>query len=513
MRQWLITSTVLVFLALGVPPADAAQGQVSIALTGEPLTMDPHIQSEFIGTMIWPWACDNLIQSKGEEGGFKPWLAEKFERIDAKTWKFTIRKDAKFFDGTPVTAEAVKFSLERILDPKVKSRLVVYFKSIDRVETPDTHTAILHLKSPDNGILNLLQRWGHVVSPKVKDMDSAAISREPHCSGPYVLKEWTKGQRMVFEANPAWWGNALYPNRPKTVILRSIKESTTRVKALISDEMDVITGVEPHFVPEIKANPNMIVASVPSVRIMYMGFFTGHSGPFADVRVRQAVSHAINSEGIVKTFLGGFADRWQQMLHPWMYSGYDPKLTWYGYDPAKARQLLKEAGYAEGFKAHLFGVSGRYPADKEICEALAGMLKEIKIDAPCNAQVFPLYRRTFTAFQQGTRKEPALYLQAFGNGAGYTPVSFRGFSACGGAWSPHCFKEFDDMLDKAVGTADTGEQQGAYERVGRWMRDNATHVPILKTHEVWGLNKNVQFKANHNENLPAWEIVVKKPTN
>jgi peptide/nickel transport system substrate-binding protein len=152
MRHWLITSTVLVFLALGVPPADAAQGQVSIALTGEPLTMDPHIQSEFIGTMIWPWACDNLIQSKGEEGGFKPWLAEKFERIDAKTWKFTIRKDAKFFDGTPVTAEAVKFSLERILDPKVKSRLVVYFKSIDRVETPDTHTAILHLKSPDNGI-------------------------------------------------------------------------------------------------------------------------------------------------------------------------------------------------------------------------------------------------------------------------------------------------------------------------------------------------------------------------
>lgn len=513
MHKWMAMGLALAVWTIGAPQANAFKGTVTVALTGEPLTMDPHIQSEFIGTMIWPWACDNLIQSKGEEGGFKPWLAEKFERIDAKTWKFTLRKDAKFFDGTPVTSEAVKFSLERILDPNTKSRLVVYFKSIDRVEAPDKHTAILHLKAPDNGILNLLQRLAHIVNPKVKDMDPATVSREPQCSGPYLLKEYVKGQRMAFEANPDWWGNSMYPNRPKTLILRSIRESTTRVKALISDEVDVVTGVAPHFVPEIQANPKTEVASVPAVRIMYMGFFTTHGGPFADARVRQAVNHAVNSEAIVRTFLGGFADRWQQLLHPWMYSGYDPKMTWHGYDLAKARQFMKEAGYENGFKAHFFGVTGRYPADKEACEAIAGMLKEIKIDAPCNAMVFPLYRRTFTAFQQGTRKEPALYLQAFGNGAGYAPVSFRGFSACGGAWSPHCFKEFDAMLDKAVGTSDPKEQQGAYEKVNHWMRDNATHVPILKIHEVWGLNKNVRFRANHNENLPAWEIEVKRPVN
>jgi peptide/nickel transport system substrate-binding protein len=497
---------------VGASPASAFKGSVTIALTGEPLTMDPHIQSEFIGTMIWPWTCDNLIQSKGEEGGFKPWLAEKFERVGPQTWKFTLRKDAKFFDGTPVTSEAVKFSIERILDPATKSRLVVYFKSIERVETPDPHTAIVHLTSPDNGILNLLQRWAHIVSPKVKDMDPAAVSREPQCSGPYRLKDYVKGQRMVFEANPDWWGNSMYPNRPQTLTLRSIRESTTRVKALVTGEVDVITGVAPHFVPEIRSNSNVEVASIPSVRIMYMGFFTQHGGPFADVRVRKAVSHAVNSEAIVKTLLGGFADRWQQLLHPWMYSGYDRKMTWHGYDPATARQLLKEAGYEGGFKAYLFGVTGRYPADKEACEAISGMLKEIKVDAPCSAMVFPLYRRTFTAFQQGTQKEPALYLQAFGNGAGYTPVSFRGFSACGGAWSPHCFKELDQMLDKAVATPDPAEQQTAYERVSHWLRDNATHVPLLKIHEVWGLNKNVKFKPNHNENLPAWEIEVKKPT-
>jgi len=512
-RIWIAVALALTLGFAGAPPADAFRGSATIALTGEPLTMDPHIQSEFIGTMIWPWACDNLIQSEGEEGGFKPWLAEKFERIDAKTWKFTLRKDAKFFDGTPVTSEAVKFSLERIIDPKTKSRLLVYFKSVDRVETPDPHTAVLRLKVPDNGILNLLQRWAHILNPKAKGMDPATVSREPQCSGPYVLKSWTKGQKMVFEANPNWWGNSKYPNRPKDLTLRRIQESTTRVKALLAGEVDVITGVMPHFVPQIKSDPKVDVASIPSVRIMYMGFFTMHGGPFADKRVRQAVNHAVNSEAIVRSFLGGFADPWQQMLHPWMYSGYDPKMTWHGYDPAKARQLMKEAGYENGFKADFFGVSGRYPADKEICEAISGMLKAIKIDAPCKAMVFPLYRRTFTAHQQGKEKGPAMYLQAFGNGAGYTPVSFRGFSACGGAWTPHCFKEFDAMLDKAIGTADIKEQQASYEKVNHWMRDNSTHRPILKIHEVWGVSKSVEFKPNHNENLPAWEIVSKKPVN
>ena len=510
MHRWIAIGLALAVWAIGAPQANAFKGSLTIALTGEPLTMDPHIQSEFIGTMIWPWACDNLIQSKPkEEGGFKPWLAEKFERIDAQTWKFTLRKDAKFFDGTPVTSEAVAFSLKRILDPATKSRLVVYFKTIDRVETPDRHTAIIHLTSPDNGILNLLERWAHIVSPKVKDTDPATISREPQCSGPYLLKEWTKGQRMVFEANPNWWGNSMYPNRPKTITLRTIRESTTRVKALGAGEVDVITGVEPQFVAELRANPNTEVGTIPAVRIMYMGFFTQHGGPFADPRVRRAVSHAVNSEAIVRTFLGGFAERWQQMLHPWVYSGYDPKMSWWGYDLGKARQLMKEAGYEGGFKAHFFGVTGRYPADKESCEAISSMLKEIKIDAPCNAMVFPLFRRTFTAFQQGTRKEPALYLQAFGNGAGYTAVSLRGFSGCGGAWSPHCFKELDQMVDKAVATADIKEQQAAFEKVNHWLRDNATHVPILKIHEVWGMNKGVKVTPSHNESLPAWELEVK----
>ena len=511
MRKYLIVPLVLALVGLAVPRAEAIKkGTVTVALSGEPLTFDPHIQSEFIGTMIWPWGYDNLVQSTPRTGEIKPWLAEKYERINAKQWKFTIRKDAKFHDGTPVTAEAVKYSIDRIIDPKTKSRLLAYFKSVDRVEVPDKYTAILHLKVPDNGILKLLYRWGHIVNPKIKNMDPTEVSRSSHGSGPYILKEWTKGQKMVFEANPNWWGNKMYPNRPQTLILRRIQESTTRVKALLTGEVDIITGIAPHFVPEVKANPKVETIAIPSVRILYMGFFTKHGGPFANVKVRQAVNHAVDTESIRKTFLGGFADPYYQMLHPWVYSGYSKKMTsWYPYDLGKAKQLMKEAGFEKGFKATLFTTLGRYPADKEACEAISGMVKKIGIDSPCSPMVFPLYRRTFTAFQKGNRKEPAMYYQGFGNGAGYTSVSLRGFSACNGAWSPHCFKEYDAQVDKAIGTEDVEDQQAEFEKVQMWMRDNATHRPVLKIHEIFGNSKRVSFKPSHDENLHPWEIAVK----
>ena len=512
MRKWLIVPLALALaLAVFAPPrAEAFKGTVTVALSGEPLSMDPHIQSEFIGTMIWPWAYDNLIQSEPLVGKLKPWLAEKFERINSKQYKFTLRKDAKFNDGTPVTAEAVKYSIDRIVDPKTKSRLVPYFKSIDRVEVADKYTAILHLKVADNGILKLLQRWGHVMNPKAKDMDPASISRNPQGSGPYVLKEWTKGQKMVFEANPHWWGSKMYPNRPKTLILRRIQESTTRVKALLAGEVDIVTGIAPQFIPEVKANPKLEVVAIPSVRILYMGFFTTHGGPFANVKVRQAVNYAVDSESIRKTFLGVFADPYFQLLHPWVYSGYSKKITsWYPYDLGKAKQLMKEAGFEKGFKATLFTTLGRYPADKEACESITGMVKKIGVDAPCGPLVFPLYRQTFTAFQQGKKKEPGFYYQGFGNGAGYTSVSLRGFSACKGAWSPHCFKEYDALVDKAIATEDIEDQQAEFEKAQMWMRDNATHKPILKIHEVVGNNKRVSFKASHDENFHPWEIAVK----
>ncbi len=141
-----------------MPNAAAAdKDTVTIALTGEPPTMDPHRVSNFIGTMVWRWSYDTLVTVETGTGEIKPWLAEKWEKLDNKSVKFWLRKDATFTDGTPVTAESVQYAISRVLKSQRQS---TYFKSFDRIEILDDHTLIWHNKVPDNGMFNRLSRWG-----------------------------------------------------------------------------------------------------------------------------------------------------------------------------------------------------------------------------------------------------------------------------------------------------------------------------------------------------------------
>jgi peptide/nickel transport system substrate-binding protein len=492
----------------GILTADAAdKDTVTIALTGEPPTMDPHRVSNFIGTMVWRWSYDTLLTAETGSGQIKPWLAEKWEKLDDTSIKFWLRQDATFSDGSPVTSESVQFALSRVLG---SARQSTYFKSFDRIEIIDDKTFIWHNKQPDNGLFNRLTRWAHAISLNARDKDEATISRTTFGSGPYVLTSWTKGNKMVFETNPNWWGNSLYPNRPKTIVLRRLPEATTRVKALLTGEVDVAWGVLPQYIPQVENNPGTEVAAVPAVRIMHMGFFTTHGGPLADVRVRKAVNYAIDADLIRRTILGGRADLIGQMLHPWNYSGYNPNKEWYGYDPEKAKTLLQEAGYPKGFSMEIIATNGRYPGDKATCEASAGMLKKVGIDATCNAQRFPLFKKLHRAYKTGKQQGAAAYYMGFGNGGGESALVLRGSSSCKGPWSGMCFPDLDDRIDKAAALTDPQEQQAAFEAITDLMKDKVTHKIYFKIHDVLGYSSRLAFTPRHDETLFPWEIVVKQ---
>ncbi|MEK6711421.1 MAG: ABC transporter substrate-binding protein, partial [Nitrospinota bacterium] len=190
---------------------------MTIVLFGDTPTMDPHGGTSAIGNIVWRWSYDSLLSSETGTRKLLPWLAEKWERTGPTAYKFWLRKGVKFADGSPFTAESVKYSMERIVN-SLEQR--AYFQSLERIEILDDHTFIWHTVRPDNGLPLRLARWAPPVSLKTKGLDKAEISRNTFGTGPYILKAWTKGQRMVFEANPNWWANDRYPNRPKTVVLR-----------------------------------------------------------------------------------------------------------------------------------------------------------------------------------------------------------------------------------------------------------------------------------------------------
>ena len=384
-----------------------------------------------------------------------------------------------------------------------------YFKEFNRIEVIDERSFIWHSKGVDNGLFNRLIRWGHVMSPKTKGMDHVVFARSSFGSGPYVLKSWTKGQRMILEANPDWWGKRQYPNMPKTVVLRAITESATRVKALLADEVDVIIGVPAHMMPQVQENPKKVAASVPGVRILFLNFDTRQGGPFADLTVRKAIAHAVDAESIRKTILGGRAEPIGQLYHPWNYAGYNPNKKWYAYDPAKAKAFMKASPYAKGFKAEIYSPIGRYAGDKEACEAIAGMVKKIDIDATCRPMNYALYSKVRRAYQEKKQKAPAIFFSAFGNSGGDPALVTRAVVGCKGAWSYHCFPDIDEAVNKAASVADHEEQHAAFEKIADMVKERTLVSILYRTHDIYAYSKALNFFPRHDEALYPWEITAK----
>ncbi|MEK6709615.1 MAG: ABC transporter substrate-binding protein, partial [Nitrospinota bacterium] len=230
MRKLLALVFTFVAALAWAPGADAYRGSITVVLPDDAPTMDPNVSSSGIGLTIWRWSYDTLVSADARTGKNIPWLAERWEKLGPTQYKFWLRKGVKFSDGTPLTTAAIQYTIDRIRDPELKSVQRGFFEDLDRFEFLDDHTFVWHLKRPDNGLLHRLERYFLVISPKAKEAPKTAPARETFGSGPYVLSSWTKGLKMVFEANPTWWGNSLHPDRPKTVVMRPIRESTTRVK-------------------------------------------------------------------------------------------------------------------------------------------------------------------------------------------------------------------------------------------------------------------------------------------
>lgn len=499
-----------VVIGLGAAPtATAYKGTITVAMTGEPDTLDPHLRTGFYNQIGWRHVYDTLVHRNPGESKFIPWLAEKYVVLTPRKVKYTLR-NAKFTDGSRVTSEAVKYSVGRIFDPKNKSVIKHSFKTLDRIEVIDDRTFIWHLKSTDTGLFATSFYRPHIASLGTKNWDLKKFAKNAIGSGPYVLKSWAKGQKMVFEANPNWWGNSKYPNRPKTVVFRRIRESTTRVKALLAGEVDIIQGVKPQHIAQIQKAKGAEVSSSLSTRVMMLGFFNRFGGPFADLNVRKAVNYAIDVGAIRDSFLRGKAKNIGQMFHPWSYVGYNSNKKWYPYDLAKAKEHMKKSAHAKGFKAVLIAPSGRMPADKQTCEAVSTMLKPIGIDTSCRALRWPLYRKNFRAYRDGKKKSPpAMYYMGMGNAPGNPYGVGMAQTGCKGGWSGQCYKDLDKAFDAARAIPDHKKQQAAFEAVTDLMRDKATHKFFFNVNVDWGYRtKGIKFKVRNDEVFFGWEVAM-----
>ena len=381
MRRLIGIVVALVIVVLDPFPAEVLgvpEGQVVIAQGGDPSTLDPHMHAENFTFAVVHNVFDHLVRRFVKSGQLvhEPGLATSWTNVNPTTWEFKLRSGVKFHNGEDFNAEAVKFSIERVLNPDQKARWRWAFADIERVEVVDPLTVRIVTKVPFPTLITNLAFCMPIVPPKyVREKGDSQVATNPVGTGPFKFVRWRKDDALVLEANESYWRGS---PKIKTLIFRPIPDESTRVAALSTGEVDIARGVPPSLVKQIVDNPRTRVAKVPSALNIHVILDTLKEGPLRDKRVRQAINYGVDKEGIIKSILEGNGGAVGGPLTPVMF-GFAVDVKPYPYDPERAKRLLAEAGFPQGISLTLNSPNGRYLKDKEVNEAIAGQLSKIGV--------------------------------------------------------------------------------------------------------------------------------------
>jgi len=384
------------------PPA---KNVLVVAMGTDIVTLDPHDATDNPSEMVNRVIYEGLVEFD-ENLNIRPSLAERWEiRDGGSTYVFYLRKGVYFQDGTPFNATAVKLNFERLITQNLK-RSALFQPYIESVEVIDEYTVAFHLKSPFGAFLHHLAHGAAlIISPKVL---SAGEDPKDHPvgTGPYMFKEWVRGDHVTLVANPNYWRKDVAPKFDE-VVIKVVPDDKTRERLLEAGDVDIALRIPPADVERLNASGNLIVYAKPTIRVIYIGFNV-LKYPFNDTRIRQAFNYAIDKEAIVKTILKGLGAVADSPLAPNCY-GYCP-VGPYPYDPEKAKKLLAEAGWVdrdgdgilenekgEELVVNLWTPRGRYVGDYEIAQAVQLYLS--KVGVKVNLQVWE-----WAAYLAETRK-------------------------------------------------------------------------------------------------------------
>ncbi len=519
----LIGILVLGTLLLTAAPA-IAQTTFIFGSQGEPVDLDPAIITDGISNRITRQIYEGLVKYKGATTEVVPALAEKWEvSKEGTVWTFHLRKGVKFHDGTPFDAAAAVWNFDRWKNTthpqhdniKKAGKTFEYFykqfggfddKSlISKVEAVNPTTVRITLKAPQGPFLNNLGMFVFdIASPKAVEKHGLAFSKNPVGTGPYKFVEWKVGQEVILEANKDYWDKANAPKVPR-VIVRNIKDSSQRLAALKAGEIHGLEGINPDDVKVVKNDPNLQVILRPTNTTGYVAF-NFKIKEFQDGRVRQAIAHAINKKGIVDALYGGTGMVATQFQPPALW-GYNKELKDYEYNPERARQLLKDAGFAQGLK-DITWEDGRkeplqfwympvsrpyYPNPKEIAEAMAADLAKVGITVQLQTTDWAVYL--------DKRKNGQLPLYMLGwTGDNGDPDNFVCFFFCKPGDSPEGFysnPKLAEVLLTAQKMTDQKRRAELYRQAEQMIHDDVARIFIANNQPPLAFLKKVRgYVAN-----------------
>jgi peptide/nickel transport system substrate-binding protein len=404
--------------AWGSPP-----GTVVVAQGVDPTTLDPMNHQEVAVTVLANNLFDGLLE-RDADLNLVPLLAESYRSVNATTWELKLRRGVRFQNDEPFDAESVKFSLERLIDPKLKLRGSSPYTPLTHVEIVDPFTVRVHSKSGWPLLPTVLSLGSAAMLPPkyYRERDMTYLQKNPVGSGPYRLVRWVKDDHIELEANEKYWRGA---PRVKHLVFKPIPDDAVRVAALQNGEVDIAVNIPPHLADIIAHHPKLFLSTTPSTRTIQLIYYTHqydvqhrlvgpYAGPTADRRVRLAMNYAVDVDQIIRTVLDGKGVRLALMLTP-KHVGFDPAFKPITQDLARTRELLAEAGFPNGLDMVLNSPQGRYVRDREVAEALAGQLTRAGIRTTLRVHEYGSFLNNMLYVHKGG----PIYLSGWGSGGVY----------------------------------------------------------------------------------------------
>lgn len=501
-------------------PAWAAD--LSIGISTDNSAMDPHFHALTPNIMVTSHMFQALVDFDPNQKPI-PGLATGWKVVDPLTWEFQLRKGVKWHDGSEFTAEDVKFSIERVPNvPNSPASFSVYTKQIKEIVVKDPHTILFKTETPYPlmptdlaSIMIVSKKNGTGATTEDYNSGKATIG-----TGPYKFVEWKRGDRVILAKNPDYWGGVEPWDK---VTIRYLTNDAARVAALLAGDVQAIDVVPTADMAKLGQNKDVKLATAVSNRLMYMHMDTGRDtnspfvtdkagkplekNPLKDKRVREAISKAVNRDGIVSRVMEGQGIAAGQFL-PDQFFGTSRNLPAEKTDVEGAKKLLAAAGYPDGFGITLHAPNNRYVNDEQMAQAIAQMLTRIGIAAKVEAMPANIF------FTRGSKQEFSLLLAGWGAGSGEASSSLK---ALVGTFDPkkgmgvanrgrYSNTDLDNLIDKALLTVDDAERGKLLAQASEMAMKDYGVIPILYNVNTWGTRAGLVYTPRTDERTLAMSV-------
>ncbi len=477
-RRNLLVGVGAASLATILPQAEAsaASDTLVIGVQGMP---------DSLATGVSSFAAENLTMQtmtplvlRDDMWHLIPGLAQRWTALDDTTWHFDLRPGVVFHDGAPFTATDVKFTLDYVLAPNSLYGLKARISRIDSTEIVDDHTVRIHTKGPFPTLVNGLSDIAIEPSHYVERVGRQGMTTHPIGTGPFMFAKWVPGDHYELHAFDRYWGG-----KPPTakLLMRTIPDGSTRVSALLAGEAQIIEEVPIDLQASVRKSAHAAIRSAQSTVGLLLSFDC-RKPPFSDKRVRQALNYAINKEEILSKLLLGEGAVLQGQILTSNTFGFNSHLKPYPYDPEKAKALLKEAGYGNGFSTSITTRSGKYLADVDICNVCAAMFGAIGVKTKVNIVEQGVFSKMIDAQNLGPMNMVGWYSLGDADFATvwFTKASHRSF------WYN---AEYEKLFVAARSTVNQAARLKDYHRMMAIMRDEAPSVFLFGLPTIYGAAK------------------------